>query len=122
MEEVSKCAHHLHMEPYDRAKALQCFGDEEIFVAAVSTFLEEIDSMLEQVEVAVEARSLSEIKEKAHWVKGGLVYLHARPSAEAASRLEEAAENEDEDALSEQLNVLKVEVNRLKASLSSTSV
>lgn len=110
------------MEPYDRAKALQCFGDEEIFVAAVSTFLEEIDSMLAQVEVAVEARSFAEIKEKAHWVKGGLVYLHARPSAEAASRLEEAADNDDGAALDDRLGLLKDEVSRLKASLGSNSV
>lgn len=100
--------------------ALECFGDEAIFQAAVETFLEEIDSMLEKARHPVEQRVFEEVKEKAHWIKGGLVYLHATPSAEAARQLEVAAEDEDGDRLVPAYSQLLVEVERLKKSLRST--
>lgn len=110
------------METYNRDMALQCFGDETIFQAAVGTFLEEIDSMLEKVRQPVEQREFEEVKEKAHWVKGGLVYLHATPSADAARELEMAAEREAGDDLDPAYQKLLGEVERLKKSLEATIV
>lgn len=110
------------METYNRAEAIRCFGDEDIFQAAVGAFLEKIDAMLESVRPPVEERAFADVKEKAHWVKGGLVYLHAAPSAEAARQLENAADREDGEALLPAFQKLLSEVERLKRSLSSATV
>lgn len=110
------------METYNREQAIRCFGDEDIFQAAVGAFLEKIDAMLESVRPPVEERSFEAVKEKAHWVKGGLVYLHATPSADAARQLEVAADSEDGDALLPAYQKLLIEVERLKKSLSSAAV
>lgn len=110
------------MDTYNRDQALKCFGDESIFQAAVATFLEEIDSMLEKVAAAVHNHSFDEVKEKAHWVKGGLVYLHATPSANAARDLEDAADRREAKGLESCYEKLKAEVQRLKQSLSSAAV
>jgi HPt (histidine-containing phosphotransfer) domain-containing protein len=110
------------METYNRDQALRCFGDEDIFQAAVSTFLDEIDAMLEKVAQCVHNHNFDEVKEKAHWVKGGLVYLHATPSADAAKDLEQAAERREAKSLSVCYNKLVHEVERLKTSLSSSHV
>jgi HPt (histidine-containing phosphotransfer) domain-containing protein len=110
------------METYNREQALRCFGDESIFQEAVTTFLVEIDSMLEKVAQCVHNHHFDEVKEKAHWVKGGLVYLHATPSANAAKELENAADRRDARALESCYATLVAEVERLKQSLSSTTV
>lgn len=110
------------METYNREQALRCFGDESIFQEAVKMFLVEIDSMLEKVAQCVHNHHFDDVKEKAHWVKGGLVYLHATPSAEAAKDLELAAERREAKALQTCFDKLKVEVERLKRSLNSTRV
>jgi HPt (histidine-containing phosphotransfer) domain-containing protein len=110
------------METYNREQALRCFGDESIFQEAVSTFLVEIDSMLEKVAQSVHTHHFDEVKEKAHWVKGGLVYLHATPSANAARDLEQAADRRDAKALQLCYDRLVGEVEGLKKSLSSTAI
>ena len=110
------------METYNRDQALRCFGDESIFQAAVSTFLDEIDAMLEKVAATVHNHSFDDVKEKAHWVKGGLVYLHATPSANAARDLEDAADKRDAKGLEPAYQKLLAEVERLKKSLSSSIV
>ena len=110
------------METYNREQALRCFGDESIFQEAVGTFLVEIDSMLEKVAQCVHSHHFEEVKEKAHWVKGGLVYLHATPSANAAKELELAADRRDAKALEACYDELVREVERLKQSLNSTPV
>ncbi len=110
------------METYNREEAIRCFGDEEIFQAAVGAFLEKIDEMLESARPPVEQRSFDAVKEKAHWIKGGLVYLHATPSADAARQLEVAADEEKGEALLPAYENLLSEVERLKKSLSSAAV
>lgn len=110
------------METYNREQALRCFGDESIFQEAVSTFLIEIDSMLEKVAHCVHNHHFDDVKEKAHWVKGGLVYLHATPSADAAKDLEVAAEKREAKALQPCYEKLRDEVERLKKSLTSAAV
>lgn len=110
------------METYNREQALRCFGDESIFQEAVTTFLVEIDAMLEKVAQCVHSHHFDDVKEKAHWVKGGLVYLHATPSANAAKELEMAADRREAKALQPCYEKLVSEVDRLKKSLSSAVV
>ena len=107
------------METYNREQALSCFGDESIFQEAVTMFLVEIDSMLEKVAQCVYSHHFEDVKEKAHWVKGGLVYLHATPSAAAAKELEHAAIRREAKALQPCYEKLVDEGGRLKKSLSS---
>ena len=108
------------VSPIDKAKAIECLGDEAIFETMVASFLEEVDQMMVVLDQAVSEGDETTIKEKAHWVKGGLVYLHATPSADAAKKLEMAA-----DLGPERIKVaheeLRLEVDRLKDALSGGS-
>ncbi len=105
------------MEPLNRAAALACFGDEAIFSAAVQAFLEENDAMMMTLQEAVEARNFVRIKDRAHWIKGGLVFLHAGPSSQAARDLESAGAAQDPERVQEAFSRLQREVGRLKAAL-----
>lgn len=107
------------VEPYDQNRALQGFGDAEIFRSAVAHFLLETDPMMESLLAAVERQDFAEVKEQAHRIKGGLVYLHAHPSAAAAKDLEQAAAKTDARAVTTCSERLVAEVERLKQSLRS---
>ena len=106
------------MEPIDKQKAVECLGDEAVFEAMVSSFLEEVDQMMVILAEAVASGDAAVIKEKAHWVKGGLVYLHAGPSAQAAKRLETAIDLGPEEIKAAHQELCS-EVERLKAALAS---
>lgn len=114
-----KSFHKDKPEPYDRERALAGFGDEAIFESAVVVFLREYEAMISTVAQAVARLAYEEIREKAHWVKGGLVYLHAHPSAAAAKALEQAACRGDARAVEAAFTLLKDEVSALRASLTS---
>ena len=104
------------VRPINREKAIECLGDEALFDCMVASFLEEVDQMMVVLKQAVLQGDKSVIKEKAHWVKGGLVYLHAGPSADAAKELEAAADHEP-DKVKACHEKLCSEVERLKAAL-----
>lgn len=106
-------------DPIDRKKAIECLGDEELFASLVSSFLEEIDNMMVVLEEAVTTGKKAAIKEKAHWVRGGLVYLHAHPSAVAAQQLETVVD-EGTGNVSSAYQDLVTEIARLKSFLIST--
>lgn len=106
-----------NMTPIDKEKAIECLGDETVFETMVTTFLDEVDQMMLVLEDAVENGDSELIKEKAHWIKGGLVYLHAGPSANAAKELEMAAGLEPSKVQAAHQK-LCAEVERLKTALS----
>ena len=54
------------MEPIDKEKAVECLGDEAVFDAMVSSFLEEVDQMMVILGEAVSSGDGAVIKEKAH--------------------------------------------------------
>jgi HPt (histidine-containing phosphotransfer) domain-containing protein len=107
------------VSPIDKEKAIACLGDQEIFDTMVTSFLEEVDQMMVVLNRAVVEGDGATIKEKAHWVKGGLVYLHATPSADAAKQLEMAVDLGPEKTKAAHEKLL-FEVDRLKAALSNT--
>lgn len=102
---------------YDKNAAIKCFGEEAIFQAAASTFLDEIDVMLDLAADSVSSCLFEEVKEKAHWIKGGLIYLHAAPSAAAAKALEDAARDKQDELLGPCLSKLREEIEKLKSCL-----
>jgi len=106
------------MSVIDREKAIQCLGDAAVFEATAASFLTEIDAMMVQLKEVVDAGDEKAIGEKAHWIKGGLVYLHAGPSAEAAKRLQQAAKEGGATTLSAYED-LEREVQLLKEELAS---
>ena len=110
----------LQMEPINIEKAIDCLGDRAVFECMVVSFLEEVDQMMVVLADAVKTGDSEAIREKAHWVKGGLVYLHAQPSAEAAKNLELAADL-GQEALSRAHEELKRQVSLLKSALNDIS-
>lgn len=105
------------MQPIDIAKAIDCLGDESVFRLTVDSFLSETDSMIESLGKAIDSGEFEAIKEKAHCIKGGLVYLHAAPSAAAAKELEEAAQLADLSSVRQVYTRLCEEISRLKKAL-----
>lgn len=89
-----------------------------MFLSTAKCFLSETDKMMAELELAVESGNLKRVRERAHCVKGGLVYLHAQPSAEAARALQQAAEQESE-SVECAFHKLKEEVETLKKALST---
>ncbi len=108
------------MKPIDEEKAIECLGGEAVFQMAASHFLVEIDQMMQTLSEAVAQGDPQTISEKAHWVKGGLVYLHAGPSAEAAKNLQKAAPLGQTEIEAAYL-ALQGEVARLKEALKHLS-
>lgn len=105
------------MQPIDITKAIDCLGDEGVFRLTVESFLSETDSMINCLREAIESGNFEAIKEKAHWIKGGLVYLHAGPSAAAAKELEDAAVGQDLSGVKSVFQRLDGEIARLKKAL-----
>jgi HPt (histidine-containing phosphotransfer) domain-containing protein len=105
-----------HVSPINREKAIESLGDEDIFDSVVASFLEEVEQMMAVLDQAVASADADTIKEKAHWFKGGLVYLHAGPSADAAYQLEMAVAL-GPDRIKGAYEKLSFEVDRLKAIL-----
>jgi Hpt domain len=105
------------MEPIDKVRAVECLGGEDVFLATVTSFLTETDRMMRTLQGAVDSGDCALVSEKAHWFKGGLVYLHAGPSVEAAISLQRAAEAESGEL---QVAFLKLvqEIEKLKQALS----
>lgn len=68
---------------------------------------------------ALEAGDLPKVAEEAHRLKGGLLYLHARPCAEAANRFQQAARAEDRAKVAKEFRLLKRELERLGEALES---
>ena len=96
--------------------AQKCLGCPQLFELTADAFLEETDGMMVCLEEAIKAQDRGAIKEKAHWIKGGLVYLHARPSSEAAKKLE-AATAVGPEAIDRAYRELQVEISKLKEAL-----
>ena len=69
------------------------------------------------LEEAVTSGDLQVVRERAHCVKGGLAYLHAGPSSQAAGELQKAAEAGCQ-SLASSYDRLKREVETLKKALS----
>lgn len=104
------------MSPINLEKAALSLGGSEILRSTAEMFLRQTDEMLDELRSAVDSGQMSLVKEKAHWIKGSLVYLHATPSAERARKLERATNlgaSEVQNAFAE----LEGEVENLRAAL-----
>ncbi len=108
--------------PYDREAAIRAIGGGDILAEVAIVYLEEVDGMLERVENAISARDYKELREAAHWIKGGMVYLHAAPAAQAAKALEVAAkEPPSSEELDRRYQDLQSEMERLRSALLTES-
>lgn len=106
--------------PYDRRKAIENFGGIEILKEASGVYLDEAQAQYEQLEAALVDQDYEKVRELSHLIKGGLVYLHAHPSAEAARRIEllsKSAPAENLEEMKKSLVTLKVELKALLEAL-----
>ncbi|MCA9797157.1 MAG: Hpt domain-containing protein [Candidatus Eremiobacteraeota bacterium] len=87
------------MQSFDREKALKTFGSADVLREAGAVYLAEAEGMFGQLRQAAETRDFEALREKAHWIKGGMVYLHATPAAETARAIEQAAKDGEESTL-----------------------
>ena len=110
----------MSQAPYDRRKAIENFGGAEVLKEASSVYLEEAQSQYEHLKQALLSQDFERVREVAHLIKGGLVYLHAHPSANAARKIEELASTTPGEHLAEMkqsLDTLQIELNSLLVAL-----
>lgn len=108
------------MKPaFDRERAVASLGSEELLAEMALAYAEEREDMLSQLLAAVESGDMQAVREKAHWIKGCLVYLHAEPAASAAKELELlATDDASSETLSGGVTRLTEEMDRLGLELS----
>ncbi|MGE0489313.1 MAG: Hpt domain-containing protein [Vulcanimicrobiota bacterium] len=87
------------MQSFDREKALKTFGSADVLREAGAVYLAEAEGMFGQLRQAADARDFDSLREKAHWIKGGMVYLHATPAADTARSIEQLAKERSGDKL-----------------------
>ena len=105
------------MTAFDRDKALKTFGSAEVLREAGRVYLEEAASMFERIRKAAEARDFHELRESAHWIKGGMTYLHATSASRLAQAIEELAKAQQVDGLDQAIERLGQEMKALEEEL-----
>ncbi|MGE0493128.1 MAG: Hpt domain-containing protein [Vulcanimicrobiota bacterium] len=105
------------MTAFDRDRALKTFGSTEVLREAGRVYLEEAAGMFERIRKAAEARDFGELRESAHWIKGGMTYLHAAAAADLARSIEELAKAEQVEGLDQAVARLGDEMKALEEEL-----
>lgn len=100
----------------DEARKL-CFGKSEMVHEMASFFMTDSLELVSGMNDALEKGDLEAIGKAAHRLKNSTVYLAARPSTDAAIRLEKAAKTGDRIATGKALRELEHEVSRLTNAL-----
>jgi signal transduction histidine kinase/CheY-like chemotaxis protein len=103
---------------FDMADALKkCFDRHDFFVAMARSFSDEADACLLAIRDARLANNFETVRDAAHRLKNTVVYLGARPAADAIISLENAAKAGDLEALDQSLQNLQLHVENLKQAL-----
>ena len=102
------------MEIYEMPKALQAFGSEMVVREALNTYLKEINEMLARVEAALNAEDRQALAKAAHWLRGGLSFLHAPRLKLACMKFDSRVGAQDSiAAIRQELDNLRLESDRL---------
>jgi PAS domain S-box-containing protein len=92
-------------------------GDLDLLRIAVDTFLEEADSLLQDVRRSVELSDAQSLTNSAHLLKGELLSIGARRAANVAEDLECLSRSNDFDSSEEVMVTLQHELERLVPAL-----
>lgn len=116
----------MTVPPFDREKAIENFGSPDVLREASKVYLEEAMKQYGALVEAYRADDYEQLREKAHLIKGGLVYLQATPSASVAKQIEDISDSDaaaqQKDVLGELVDELDRELNRLLRALQSEQV
>lgn len=115
----------MSIPPFDREKAIENFGCVEVLREASQVYLDEARKQYIELFKAYERCDFESLREKAHLIKGGLVYLQATPSANLAKEIEDLAEEltekssspDQESKIGRLVEELDVELERLLRAL-----
>lgn len=107
-------------EVFDRDSALAAFGKDSILMAVVTIYLEEAEFARARLQESLASQDLENLRETAHWLKGGFSTLHAPAAREAAASLEAACDRHASfDEMEPLARRLLEEMDRLRAFLDS---
>jgi signal transduction histidine kinase/CheY-like chemotaxis protein len=95
----------------------KCFGKNEFFLDLVAGFFDEADDTLRSLQQARLQGDTDEVRRVAHRLKNTVVYLGARPAADAIVEVESAAKSGDIAALDQALLDLGRKLEELKNAL-----
>lgn len=99
---------------FDPEEALRrCFDNPELVQEMVRSLFDEADRLLEEMRQATAGGDAAALARAAHRLKGTVVYLGARPTADAARRVEQAGASGDLPAAAGALHELETELMRL---------
>jgi HPt (histidine-containing phosphotransfer) domain-containing protein len=97
-------------------------GDRELLGEIIALFQSDIDTLLQEVQQAVNAKDAEAIMRTAHRLKGSVATFAAKPATEAALRLETMGRNGDIGDAAAAFSTLQAELARLQPALESLRV
>jgi two-component system CheB/CheR fusion protein len=108
---------------FDLDEALtRCFGKRAVFQQMVDFFPKESTDLLGQMRTAIANSDMEEAGRLAHQLKGTVVYLGARPAADAVRQFEQAALSFDLKGGAKAIEELEHQVDLLKRALTSHAI
>lgn len=103
---------------FDPEEALRrCFDNPQMVQEMVRSLFDEADRLLEEIRQAEAARDAPALARAAHRLKGTVVYLGAKPTAEATRRVEQIGASGDLAPAPEAIDALEAELMRLMDAL-----
>jgi CheY-like chemotaxis protein len=108
------------MPVFDLQNAVnKCFGKYEFFLDMVDGFFDEADETLHSLYRARGQGNTDEVQRIAHRLRNTVLYLGARPAAEAILEVESTAKSGEHAALDQALIKLERQLDELKSSLAA---
>ncbi len=102
--------------PWDKKLALELFGDNEMLLnMSIKNYITDVDSLITQIESAVNTKDFDFICTQAHKIKGGAACIAADGISQHAGKLEDMAKNSVDDGMLSILNNLRSEFEGLKS-------
>ena len=97
-------------------------GDRELLGEIIDLFLQDIGSLVQDLEQAVGAKDAEAIMRTAHRLKGSVATFAAKPATEAALRLETMGRSGDVSGVDAAFTALQTELTRLQPALQELRV
>lgn len=109
--------------PYHKEDALsRVDGDKSLFKELIDLFFEDSTSQLNRISEAIEKGDCVELERAAHKLKGSVGNFNAKPSWDAAQKLETIARYRDWDKVEKSSSVLTQEIRRLETALAKFKI
>jgi len=98
----------------DEQVLMERFGSIDMIVRFYSCFCEQLPSLLEPVQQAVENQNSKELEETAHRLKGSVANFSTGPAYVLAAELEQMGREQKSDSIPEKIDSLRLSLESFK--------